>query len=996
LNPPGRPARGWLVGLLVFTLVFTAVLLFAKYRYDGLRDSLRAQAQAQLDRYFASESISIEGLRGVRIRDFGLDYTAAGGARVELQAPVALVLVDLLDLLSGRITVDRVELNGAQVRLSKAPKPGVAIDPARATGGLLKPQAFRALGRDCSVEVADYVPGKVYRFASVDFDLYRLADSPDFAGRISGEIEAPAKTAFQATGRFASPEDFDLDAALSSLDVAAVNALLPAPQTHVTSGSASPVLHAEARPGAPLVASVTASFADLAVANQPAELGPLTGTLDARVRYDRAAGKLSIDRFQADTPQLMASGQGTVVLAEEGKSLDLSIEAKRLPTDLIAPYLEKSPLAEYGKADIALNEPYRVQVGVTGTVEAPVIQAYVTAAGGTIDFTPANKKWPKGNLELGLIEATWDSTNKLPQGNINVIGGTVEHAGTGLKAENVTARIVFAGKKLTVNPLQAEVTGNTCAARLEYDLETQTGEANLTGTLSGIEDTALSTAVENAVLSGTATVRAKAVKDGKKYTVEADLDATRTDVAYRWYFRKAPGVGGVARFNIDWRPRDRMNIDGNLVVASTPVEAALRFVYKGKKYRLQSIQAKSDRVDIPGLGSCIQIPYRISGGTATDAIYRWTREDYERRTWKATTTLKADELLVQAEGRDALMHLKEVDSRIELDKHANPPYARLVLHAKEAHMPPIRTEWFVPIKPDPEKWPDYKPDFRHWNYRLDADYIETAPWKGTRFSGEGYSTPDEVGFRTYAADVEGGGRIRGTFAKNRTDNAYTSTTTWSDVPAHYFLEHLKMSPYLSGASSGEVTYYMDKDDPNTLKGSGRFEVKDGKFSEEFLYSKLQGSGQGGGEPVVLPPSLRFTSLKSNIEFQRDIVRTPNLDLQSEGIHVTGSGQFITDGDMDYDIKVSISPEAATTIPMLTQYFNVEGHRLSQQNIELAFKVTGPTGGPRGQLAGSPPARVTLVSGALEMTSEALKVIDTPRKILVDLLKLGGGLVSATK
>src|SRR5690606_12529080 len=67
LNPPGRPARGWLVGLLVFTLVFTAVLLFAKYRYDGLRDSLRAQAQAQLDRYFASESISIEGSRGVRI-----------------------------------------------------------------------------------------------------------------------------------------------------------------------------------------------------------------------------------------------------------------------------------------------------------------------------------------------------------------------------------------------------------------------------------------------------------------------------------------------------------------------------------------------------------------------------------------------------------------------------------------------------------------------------------------------------------------------------------------------------------------------------------------------------------------------------------------------------------------------------------------------------------------------------------------------------------------
>jgi len=40
--------------------------------------------------------------------------------------------------------------------------------------------------------------------------------------------------------------------------------------------------------------------------------------------------------------------------------------------------------------------------------------------------------------------------------------------------------------------------------------------------------------------------------------------------------------------------------------------------------------------------------------------------------------------------------------------------------------------------------------------------------------------------------------------------------------------------------------------------------------------------------------------------------------------------------------------------------------------------------------------VTLVSGAFEVGSDVTKIIDIPRQILVDLLKLGGGLVGATK
>ena len=99
-------------------------------------------------------------------------------------------------------------------------------------------------------------------------------------------------------------------------------------------------------------------------------------------------------------------------------------------------------------------------------------------------------------------------------------------------------------------------------------------------------------------------------------------------------------------------------------------------------------------------------------------------------------------------------------------------------------------------------------------------------------------------------------------------------------------------------------------------------------------------------------------------------------------------------DMDYLLKLRIAPDTATKIPLLDDNFNLQGYRLAQQNLELGFRVSGPTFNPQGQLAKLPRASVTLVSGMFEVTSEALKLIDTPRRILVDLLRTGGGIVGA--
>ena len=100
--------------------------------------------------------------------------------------------------------------------------------------------------------------------------------------------------------------------------------------------------------------------------------------------------------------------------------------------------------------------------------------------------------------------------------------------------------------------------------------------------------------------------------------------------------------------------------------------------------------------------------------------------------------------------------------------------------------------------------------------------------------------------------------------------------------------------------------------------------------------------------------------------------------------------------MDYRIDIAVRPDMADQIPILRDSFNVEGFRMTQKDIELGFHITGPTFSPTGELAGLPPMGVTLVSGAAEMTGEAMKLLDTPRQMFLSIFRIGGSILGATK
>ena len=205
---------------------------------------------------------------------------------------------------------------------------------------------------------------------------------------------------------------------------------------------------------------------------------------------------------------------------------------------------------------------------------------------------------------------------------------------------------------------------------------------------------------------------------------------------------------------------------------------------------------------------------------------------------------------------------------------------------------------------------------------------------------------------------------------------------------------MKFPELLDGTATGQVHYKVDNDDPSTLSGEGHFEILNGRFSADVLAQLFK--EQLTSEKFTLPPSLEFSRLSADIGFNGDTVTTKNILLESKDIKVTGEGNYVSDGDMHYSVQVSISPEAAQRMPALLKHFNIKGHQLTRNNIKLAFSIDGPTFHPSGAVTKTPSVYVTLVSGAGEMADQVVNALDTPRQILIDLVKIFGGIVGPGK
>ncbi len=978
------------------TLLFAGGVLFVKYQLESFRRQLQRSAESRVGAKAEFSRLSVYGLRGIRIDDLQIEAGGAPAAHLRLRVPTVYVFIDLVDLVYGAVNLERIQLDGADIVLERPEKGGLA---SLGLSGRFVPEdqdpskvAFRVMGTDCRVTLDSLAGGSGLQLSDLDFDLSRLPDSPDTTVRLSGLLNDNPEKCFQANVRFSSIEDFDLRAHVEDLTVEDVNAFLPSPQQFVVSGRGEPSLRIAGYPQENLVVAVEMPFEDLVMRDQPEFLLPNTGSLHALGNYHTGSQVLRLTTAKAVAGQFAGELDGTVSLAGPEPLFSLDMQVQEWPVE----ELLQRALGARGEMldglEVEVGPAHDVRLHFAGPVSAPVLTAQANVSGANLAYRPAEASLPTAELAFGLLQVSWASGQTLPAGNFSLTDGTIAHAATGLKAQRISGNIKLEGQTLSVDPLSAEFLGNPLVGRLACDIEQRALDFTVSGVVGNLDAIPISAEAKDFAVAGAANLRSSGRLSMPQYELDAALDLTQAQVDFEWWFRKPIGIGAsIKALHLDMRPKKTLRITGNAAIDTTELSASLEYLWRGGKWEAGNVRVKAPSLDVVSAGKCLRIPYAASGGTGTDGSYE--RESVPGTVDGHIVRLGGffDDIALLPDGCPAPVHCKNARVDVTLDNSIEEKRtAAAVVRAEEARLPALGNDWLLPLRPeDPALAERYEEEERDWTFDLAAARLEMPPWQGTAFEAQGYSIEDKTGLTRFFANV-GEGSLEGKYEHEKADNINILEAAWANIPARYLLEHLGYPDILSGTLTGQVSYRMDQDDPSTLKGQGFFDIRDGQFSADYIFSQFE--EQLNGDMATLPPSLKFSRFSAQVELEGDIVRTRDMLLELPGIRLAGAGQYVVDGDMDYALSISISPEAAEQMPVLGQYLLVDGHKLTQNAIELTINIKGPTFNWSSEVTGLPAVGVTLVSGAAEVTSEAIKIIDTPRQILIDLLKIGGGLV----
>ncbi len=996
----GRRARLGLLLLLLLTVFFAAGAIYVKFQLESYRAALEQRFADVLGAKLSMGTVSINGFRGLRVDRVRIDASTKAGPAAEISVPVAFIDININQLFYGQVVLDRITVDNATVAVERPP--GAAwYTPDEFNldvDSLLDPeQNLRITGKSCTIDVLNVVGDTHLDIDRIDFDIARPAGAPHLTAGVSGDLSGDAAKRVSVELTLASLEDFFLQVHSTRIAADDVNVFLPAEHRLVDTGHAEPSLTLTGSVDNEFIVTLRSSFQGLVIRDQPDFLGPANGSLIAHATYSTDTRRLDITAARAESEELGGTLDGSVRFDNEFPVFDLRLKAGRLPVSQLISHLFDGQVEDYGTADLVLNEPHELFLALEGTSDAPLLRASLTAGSGQFSFVPSDADSPAIALDMGKMEGAWDSTTEALSGEFAILAGTVQHEATGISAEGVYGNLVVKDGMLTVSPMNARVTGNDYVGQLTYDSAADTGKLVFSGVLAGIEDTFLHDAIKDTHLAGAIHIVECAVeKQGGQYVIDARLDGTQASVDHAWWFRKPPGIGVTGQVHATVVPNQSATIEARgFEVASSIVDVAANLRYSAdrkQKWSVTDAQATSNRIDINGLAKCLRIPYRVNGGTVTEAAFEFAAKGDAENTWRETIRGRADELTLLPGDPAAEIPISFKGLAVETTlTRGSVSTGAVKLRATEASVPPLDAPWSAAWdRTNPSGEQTESPE-REWTFDLGAEALDLPPWKGRDFVATASNDPLVFAFHSYEAKVDEG-RIGGSYTLNKSDNVFTSKVNWTGVPSHYILRYLKYTDILSGTMTGGVTYTMDRDDRGTLEGQGEFEIADGQFSADFIYSILE--GRMGDEAAALPPSLRFSRVSATgIALKGDRVETPSLLIVSDGVKLNGDGFFIREGDLNYTINVAVAPDMAERIPALRDNFNIQGLRVTGQDLPLSFKIDGPTFNPQGRLETMPGASVTLVSGAAGVTKG---IIDAPRRILVDLLKMAGGIIGGAK
>jgi len=936
------------------------------------------------------------------------------------------VHLSLPDLLRGRFAIGEVSVQGGHLLLEGVRLGRKDVDPAVAdrAGSLLpafKLPSFAVTGKDCRVEVRSDDLQHPVTVDSLEFDLTSASDGALISGQVQARVNYQgAGVGVSLSGRYRQQEYLDADLDITGVTAAGLRSLLPLPEG--VDGAASCKIHSWGNLDREMLAELEVNVAGADYPGLPVPVVDTNLTVKSLLRWDTASRKLTLLEANAASPLANLDVNGTLDLGQQPPSADLAAVVSGIPVaDLVAQQMPES-VRKFGELELVLPEDPKIRVTVAGPLREPRVAAQIVAPQIQVAFQPADKKLPKGSLTLARTEVTWEKSAGMPTGTANIVDGSVVSTLYGVEVKQIAGTVALDASGVSVRPFTAVVKGEPLSGGVTYDLSSGALAADLAGTLTKIEETPLYHVTKDLWIGGDIAFDVHAeYQRGGKVSLKASTDVTRGMVAFEWWLRKPIGVGAtIKELNLAIDPGKTLEVTGEAFIEDTHLLALFQYQRRQDKWRSKHIRVDIPHLEVNSAGKCINIPYTATGGACKEAFYE--SNSTGKNLDDKTDTLGGvfDEVSFKPDNGASPLICKDAKVSVTLNNKLNQPKtSELTVHAAEAHVPPFSETWLLPLGSDDPEYTDelalkyfeeeaeekakkaaqegtaIVDDSRTWVFHLSGDTITAPPWEGRNFVAELYTDNNKTEFRSARADV-GDGHVEGSYVHEKAGNTASLKATGEGIPAKYVIRHLALPEILEGNITGNVAFTMDQDDPRTtLRSEGDFTIKDGHFLADPLRETFK-HAFSDTFAALHPAALQFETASSKVRIEGDHIYTEGLVIQLPGMKVTGEGVWVMEGDMDYNVNIAVTPDMAEQLPILRDSFNVEGFRMTQRDIELGFHITGPTFSPTGELAGMPPVGVTLVSGAAEMTGEAMKLLDTPRQMLFSIFRIGGGILGATR
>lgn len=992
-----------IVATFILSFITAAGAVFLKYHLQNAREHSLQTIKAHTGIDFNVTSVETEGLRSLTLSELSLLLPLGDNDKLHMRAQSVKLALSIPAMIRGKISVGDAVLEGVKLvyfKGSSSQQPKPQKKPFLLPPDLLERLPFQRLsGSDCSLEIRQD-DKSILSFDSISFSLTNdsgkgallvALETAFSVGASAGKIKVAGD--LQLPGHVRGEVHFD------GINGALLRHFTPVPDG--LDGALEGNVSFSGDTEKSLLVETTLDISRFTFPDLPAAFSSINGALRSVIQWSSADKQLRVLSGDLSTDLLNLKGQGVIDFSADSPQVQASVTGENLPLSaILAEYLPKT-LNRLGKPVIHLSGNEYIVCQVTGALEHPSIKVEAAVPEITLALQPSNKEIPEVAFRLQQIRASWDSVSAVPELSALVSDGSIKAAKAGFEATQVSGVISLHGKTISLQPFSALLAEKDLYGSATYDLEKEKAEFKITGELSALENTILKDSIKNLKLAGDIAFHASGTYlAGGPLTVKASADVTRGMVAFEWWLKKPVGVGATIKsLNAEILPGKSMTITGEAFVEDTKILADLKYRYSDdKKWENTRTRVDLPHLEVNSAGKCVDIPYTALGGACKNGFYESNYVGPLPGDSIAKLGGHFDHVSFFPDGGIHPLDCTDTSVEVTITTIKNKPKTtEFVIHAGDAKVPPFSEKWILPMgakeeEQDSEEKPS-EPTF--WIFNLSADSISLPPWQGKDFSGQLHDNPDETYFSFFRGKM-GDGQVNGTYHHEKRDNIMTLKGNWEDIPAVYLIRHLELPEILEGNCTGTVSYTVDQDDPgNTLETEGSFSVTNGHFIEHKLYEVFTSSfAQKFG---VLPPAaLRFKKLSSDLKIKGDQIFTDNVSIESDGMTITGHGIWILEGDMNYRIDLSMSPDLAEQISIMRESFNIQGFRMTQRNIELGFQLSGPTFNPTSELAGLPPIGVTFVSGAADLTGEAMKLLDTPRQMFMSIFRSGGGILGATR